>query len=78
MKYNMLFMLLFPYFCQGQRADTTFTLQEVVVTGSRQERPVTKSPGSINLLTPVLLRNSPAQSVDDILLMLSGVNTTRS
>lgn len=74
----MLFMLLFPYFCQGQRADTTFTLQEVVITGSRQERPVTKSPGSIHLLTPVLLRNSPAQSVDDILLMLSGVNTTRS
>ena len=27
---------------------------------------------------PLLLRNSPAQSVDDILSMLSGVNTTRS
>ncbi len=78
MKHSILFLLLCPYICQGQRADTTFTLQEVVVTGSRLERPVTKSPGSINLLTPVLLRNSPAQSVDDILLMLSGVNTTRS
>ncbi|MEI3155662.1 MAG: Plug domain-containing protein [Odoribacter sp.] len=50
----------------------------MVVTGSRTERPVTQSPGSINIVTPLLLRNSPAQSVDDILTMLSGVNTTRS
>lgn len=78
MKHSILLLVLCPCFCQGQRSDTTFTLQEVVVTGSRQERPVTKSPGSIRLLTPVLLRNSPAQNVDDILVMLSGVNSTRS
>lgn len=30
------------------------------------------------VVNPLLLRNSPAQSVDDILSMLSGVNTTRS
>ncbi len=78
MKHSLLFLVLCPCLCPGQRTDTTFTLQEVVVTGSLQERPVTKSPGSINILSPVLLRHSPAQSVDDILLMLSGVNTTRS
>lgn len=78
MKHSMLFLLLCPCLCQGQRADTTVALQEVVVTGSRTERPVTKSPGSIALLSPVLLRHSPAQNIDDILLMVSGVNTTRS
>lgn len=59
-------------------ADTAVVLQEAVVTGSRKERPVTQSPGSISVVTPLLLRNSPAQSVDDILTMISGVNTTRS
>lgn len=59
-------------------ADTVLILQEVVVTGSGVERPVTQSPGSISIVTPLLLRNSPAQSADDILSMISGVNTTRS
>ena len=58
--------------------DTALILHEVVVTGSRTERPITQSPGSISIVTPILLRNSPAQSVDDILTMISGVNTTRS
>lgn len=58
--------------------DTTLSLQEVVVTGSGVERPVTQTPGSIQVLSPWLLQNTPAQSVDDILSMLSGVNTTRS
>lgn len=63
---------------EEHKVDTALILQEVVVTGSRTERPVTQSPGSISIVTPVLLRNSPAQSVDDILTMISGVNTTRS
>lgn len=58
--------------------DTNLVLQEAVVTGSRSERPVTQSPGSIHVVTPLVLRNSPAQSVDDILTMISGINTTRS
>lgn len=58
--------------------DTNLVLQEAVVTGSRSERPVTQSPGSINVIPPLVLRNSPAQSVDDILTMISGINTTRS
>ena len=44
----------------------------------KRQRPISPSPGSIHVVTPLLLRNSPAQSVDDILSMLSGVNTTRS
>ena len=63
---------------QTSKADTTLRLEEVVVTGSGTERPISQSPGSIHVVTPLLLRNSPAQSVDDILSMLSGVNTTRS
>lgn len=65
-------------YARTEVADTALILHEVVVTGSRTERPVTQSPGSISIVTPVLLRNSPAQSVDDILTMISGVNTTRS
>lgn len=79
MKYKILFLLLFVSFLShGQKADTTHFLKEVIITGSRTERPGSESPGSINIITPVLLHNNPAQSVDDILLMLSGVNTTRS
>lgn len=63
---------------QTSKVDTTLRLEEVVVTGSGTERPISQSPGSIHVVTPLLLRNSPAQSVDDILSMLSGVNTTRS
>lgn len=58
--------------------DTALSLKEVVVTGSGVERPVTQSPGSIQVLTPLILQHTPAQSADDILSMLSGVNTTRS
>lgn len=65
-------------FSQQQKTDTTLNLQEVFVTGSRIERPVSQSPGSISIITPVLLQNTPAQSIDDILSMISGVNTTRS
>lgn len=78
MKYTVFCLLLLPYISPGQKADTTHMLQEIVVTGSRTERPVSQSPGSINIVHSVLLRNAPAQSVDDILVMLSGVNTTRS
>lgn len=80
MKYKILFLLLVfvSFLSHGQKADTTHFLKEVIITGSRTERPVSESPGSINIVTPVLLHNNPAQSVDDILLMLSGVNTTRS
>lgn len=79
-----IFLLLFlltgvtSLWAEQVEADTALVLQEVVVTGSRSERPVTQSPGSISVVTPLLLRNSPAQSVDDILTMISGVNTTRS
>lgn len=65
-------------YARTETVDTTLVLHEVVVTGSRTERPVTQSPGSISIVSPVLLRNTPAQSVDDILTMISGVNTTRS
>lgn len=58
--------------------DTVLNMREVVVTGSRTERPLSQSPGSIRIVSPLLLQNSPAQSVDDILAMISGVNTTRS
>ena len=58
--------------------DTALVLQEVVVTGSGKERPVSQTPGNISIVTPLLLRNSPAQSADDILTMISGENTTRS
>lgn len=67
-----------PLYAHRETVDTTLNLKEVVITGSRTERPVTASPGSISIITPVLFRNSPAQSVDDILTMISGVNTTRS
>lgn len=77
-----LFLLFFVFSAAGygqkQPVDTALNLQEVIITGSRTERPVTQSPGSISVVSPVILRNSPAQSVDDILSMISGVNTTRS
>lgn len=79
-----IFLLLFlvvgvyPLWADELKVDTALVLREVVVTGSRAERPVTQSPGSVSVVTPALLRNSPAQSVDDILTMISGVNTTRS
>lgn len=83
MKYKKIILLLFVFsvsrlYAEGEAVDTTLMLKEVVVTGSRAERPINQSPGSINVVTPLLLRNSPAQSVDDILTMISGVNTTRS
>lgn len=59
-------------------ADTVLRLEEVIITGSRTERPVSQSPGRIDIVRPVVLQNSPAQSIDDILSMLSGINTTRS
>ena len=65
-------------FAQKEKVDTVLNLQEVIVTGSRAERPLTQSPGRIDVITPLVLRHSPALSVDDILSMLSGVNTTRS
>lgn len=78
----LLFLCLFfttaGLYGQKTQADTTLLLEEVVVTGSRTERSITESPGSISIVNPVLLRHTPAQSVDDILLMISGVNTTRS
>ena len=77
---TVLFSVPFATSLQAQQpaVDTTLRLQEVIVTGSRAKRPLTKSPGSIDIVSPVILHNSPAQSVDDILSMLSGVNTTRS
>ena len=65
-------------FAQKEKVDTVLNLQEVIVTGSRAERPLSQSPGRIDVITPLVLRHSPALSVDDILSMLSGVNTTRS
>lgn len=65
-------------FAQGKQVDTTLFLQEVVVTGSRGARPITRTPGSVQVLTPLVLRNSPGQSVDEFLTMVSGINTTRS
>lgn len=59
-------------------ADTTLHLEEVTVTGSRTERPVTQTPGNISVLSPTVLRNSPAHTIDDLLTQVSGVNTTRS
>ena len=53
-------------YARTETVDTTLVLHEVVVTGSRTERPVTQSPGSISIVSPVLLRNTPAQSVDDL------------
>lgn len=67
-----------PVRAENVVVDTNLVLQEAVITGSRSEHPVTQSPGSIQVVTPLVLRNSPAQSVDDILTMISGVNTTRS
>ncbi|MGL5682920.1 MAG: TonB-dependent receptor [Marinifilaceae bacterium] len=58
--------------------DTSAFLKEVVVTGSRVERLVTESPGSIGVLSPGVLQRSPVQKVDDAINMLSGVNATRS
>lgn len=61
-----IFLLLFlltgvtSLWAEQVEADTALVLQEVVVTGSRSERPVTQSPGSISVVTPLLLRNSPA------------------
>lgn len=85
MKYTLYFIsLLFLYcagptaYCQQHRADTSLNLREVVVTGSRTERPVSQSPGSIAVVTPVALKNNPAQTVDEILSMISGINTTRA
>ncbi|MDE5639120.1 MAG: TonB-dependent receptor, partial [Odoribacter sp.] len=75
MKYTVFCLLLLPYISPGQKADTPHMLQEIVVTGSRTERPVSQSPGSINIVHHVLLRNAPANRIEDILVMLSGVNT---
>lgn len=65
-------------YSQRHRIDTCLNLREVVVTGSRTERPVSQSPGSISILTPVDLQHNPAQTVDEILSMISGINTTRA
>ena len=77
---GILLLLLFSIsgYCQKTKIDSTQFLQEVIVTGSRTERPVTQSPGSISVITPIVLKNSPVQTVDEILSMISGINTTRS
>lgn len=65
-------------YAQNQRVDTTLKLQEVVITGSRTARDIRHTPGRIEIITPIMLKNNPVLSVDDIFSMLSGVNTTRS
>ena len=47
-------------FAQKEKVDTVLNLQEVIVTGSRAERPLTQSPGRIDVITPLVLRHSPA------------------
>ena len=74
----ILLSVMEPLHANNAVVDTALVLQEVVVTGSGKERPVTQNPGNISVITPLILRNSPAQSIDDILSMISGVNTTRS
>ena len=74
----ILLSVMAPLHANNTVVDTVLVLQEVVVTGSGKERPVTQNPGNIGVITPLILRNSPAQSIDDILSMISGVNTTRS
>lgn len=74
-----LFLLfLLTVYAQRRDIDTTLRLEEVVVTGSRSARHMSQSPGRIDIITPRVLQNSPVQSIDDILSMISGVNTTRS
>ena len=67
----------FPLQAMLQIVDTTLILQEVVVTGSRNERPISRTPGQIQTITPWLLKNSPGQSIDEILGIVSGVNAIR-
>jgi len=75
----VVFLFIFQHtYAQGQSIDTTLKLQEIVVTGSRTARDIRHTPGRIDIITPVMLKNNPALSADDIFSMLSGVNTTRS
>lgn len=74
----VLLLFALPLRADNTVVDTALVLREVVVTGSGKERPVSETPGSIQVVTPLILCNSPAQSVDDVLSMISGVNTTRS
>ena len=39
-------------FAQKEKVDTVLNLQEVIVTGSRAERPLSQSPGRIDVITP--------------------------
>lgn len=65
-------------YAHNQDVDTTLNLKEVVVTGSRSARDIRHTPGRIAVITPVMLKNNPTLTVDDLFSMLSGVNTTRS
>ena len=63
---------------QPEVLDTTLNLPEVVVTGSRSERPITHTPGNVQIVSPLLLKHAPAESVDEVLTLISGVHSTRS
>lgn len=72
------FLLTSSLFSQALKTDSILDLDEVVVTGTRSEKLLREIPARIDVVSPKILKQAPAQSIDDILAMFSGVNTTRS
>lgn len=71
-------LMSLPVFGQVLNTDSIYGIDEVVVTGTRNERLLKEVPARIDIVTPKLIKQAPAQSIDDVLSMFSGVNTTRS
>ncbi|MGL5689277.1 MAG: TonB-dependent receptor plug domain-containing protein, partial [Bacteroidales bacterium] len=72
------FLLTSSLLSQALKTDSIFDLDEVVVTGTRSEKLLREIPARIDIVSPKILKQAPAQSIDDILAMFSGVNTTRA
>ena len=54
--------------------DTDANLNEVVVTATRSERPLAELPVSASVVDATTIQDTPAQSLDDILRHVPGVN----
>lgn len=58
--------------------EDAFYLNEVVVSATRTESRISDIPGRVEVITPEKLALSPAQTIDEVLMLLPGIQNSRS
>ena len=69
-------LILLGSFTSGARAAESVTLQEVVVTASREEEKTVQVPANVTVVTAEQIETSNAQNVPEALRALAGVHVT--